>query len=215
MIDNLLKNDLPRAYGIQRPNVQLIYYQRTDAFELGDNVACAQCKENYTNNDCNEKVIKINARDYTITIVNHEDYINQFNGKQFAKGRRCDYMMVDADTHRKIVFCDLGCYSEKYVLKKQRDVQRQLRDSFKRFLDKPCGENFINQFVEKILIFGRRDRAINFDVSPTPASGNIKGNMQAFLTNPLSKSKYAESEVTINDTKVRFLIINYPEPYIW
>lgn len=124
-------------------------------------------------------------------------------------------MMFDAGTHRKVILCDLGCYSQEHVEKKQVKSRQQVYDSIGRFLRQQCGKDFLNLFAEKILIFGRRDPALNSDTTPIPASGNVKGNMQAFLTNPFSKSKFAESKETIDDTNVIFLIVNYPEPYIW
>ena len=150
-----------------------------------------------------------------ITVVEHEDYINQFAGTQFGKGKRCDYMMFDEVTHGKIMFCDLGCYSEKYVEKKQRESHQQVCDSLSRFILKQCGKDFIDQFAEKILIFGRRDPAINTDVPPVPSKGDVKNNMLAFLTTPLSKSKIVESKETVEGTDVSFLIVNYPETYKW
>lgn len=213
MIDTLLKNDLPQAYGLTRPNVQLRYQCLSGQFELGDAKACANC-ENRHGNACNQKTMRINASNYVVTVVEHEDYINQFNGKQLGKGKRCDYLMCDMETHHKIVFCDLGCYSEQYVKQKQEVTHRQVCDSLKRFLDKPCGKEFIDRFTEKILIFGRRDRAIDSAEKPTPKD-KVKENMQTFLTNPFSKSKILESKEVIGETNVTFLIVNYPASYVW
>ena len=85
----------------------------------------------------------------------------------------------------------------------------------KRFLQKPCGQYFINQFGEKVLIFGRRDPAVDSNVVRTPVRGDVKGNMQAFLTNPISKSKYAVSKEVVEGERVDFVIVNYPEVYVW
>lgn len=214
MIDTLLKNDLPRAYGLTRPNVQLHYENLSGQFELGDAKACANC-ENRHGNACNQKTMRINASNFVVTVMDHEDYINQFNGTKFAEGKRCDFLMCDMETHQKIVFCDLGCYSEQYVQKKQECAYKQVCYSLKRFLDKPCGKEFIDRFTEKILIFGRRDRAIAATEKNKPLKGNVKGNMQIFLTNPFSKSKILESKEIIGETVVTFLIVNYPECYVW
>ena len=214
MIDTLLKNDLPQAYGLTRPNVQLRYKCLSGQFELGDEKACARCETRHRD-ECNLKMMRINASNYVVTVVEHEDYINQFNGKQLGKGKRCDYLMYDMETHHKIAFCDLGCYSEQYVQLKQEVAHRQVCDSLKRFLDKPCGKEFIDRFTEKILIFGRRDRAIATAEKTQLSRGNVKGNMQIFLTNPISKSKILESKEIIGETNVTFLIVNYPESYVW
>lgn len=218
MIDTLLKKDLPRAYGLRRKNVRLTHWQTPSTFELGDKVACTRCKasgispERY---NCNERVMKIDVSDCTITVVEHEDYISQFNGTNFAEGGTCDYIMFDAETLRKVVFCELGCYSEKYVEKKQEKSHNQVRKSLMRFMKQECGRSFINQFEEKILIFGRRDPAVNPDNAPAPVRGDVRGNMQAFLTNPFSQPKFAVSSEVIEGVSVSFIIVNYPEPYIW
>ena len=216
MIETLLKNDLPQAYGLTRSNVTLNYHSETGTFELEDQVACHNCKQKFPDrNGCNERTMKIDASDNTITIVEYEDYINQFNGKNYANGGRCDLMMFDADNH-KVSFCDLGCYSEEHVEKKQKKSHQQVCDSLVRFLRQPCGRTFINQFDEKVLIFGRRDPAVNpHAVVSTPARGNVKLNMQAFLINPFSKPKYAVSTEVVEGVNVNFVIVNYPETYVW
>lgn len=216
MIDALLKHDLPHAYGLQRSNVLLTHRQETGIIELGDQVACKSCKMTFSDrNACNETVIKIDAADETITIVNHEDYIKQFNGKPFATGGTCDLLMFDGDNHKKVVFCDLGCYSEKYVVKKQKDSHKQVSNSISRFLKQPCGRSFIHQFSEKILMFGRRDPNINPEKTPLPARGDVIGSMRSFIVTPFSKSKYAISHEVVEGVDVSFIIVNFPEPYIW
>ena len=215
MIETLLKKDLPQAYGITRAHVTLNCYSETGMFELGDQVACQNCKQKFPErNGCNEKTMKINATENTITIVEYEDYINQFNGRNYANGGRCDLMMFDTDNH-KVIFCDLGCYSEEHVEKKQKKSHQQVCDSLARFLRHPCGQTFINQFDEKVLIFGRRDPVVNPHVSLVPVRGNVRRNMQAFLTNPFSKPKYAVSAEVVEGVNVNFVIVNYPETYVW
>ncbi len=215
MIETLLKENLPQAYGLTRPTVTLNYNNKSGVFELGDQVACKNCKTRFLERKgCNEKTMKVNAVDNTITVVEHEEYMNQFNGKQYAKGGHCDFLMFDANNH-KVVFCDLGCYSEEHVEKKRIKAHQQVCDSLVRFLRKPCGKTFIDQFGEKVLIFGRRDPAVDPREVYTPERGNVKGNMQAFLKNPISMPKYAISAEVVEDVNVNFVIVNYPEAYVW
>jgi hypothetical protein len=162
----------------------------------------------YTNTTTIEKI------SHAITLVEYEEYMNQFNGKNYANGGRCDLLMFDADNH-KVIFCDLGCYSEKHVEKKRMKSYQQVCDSLARFLHKPCGKTFIDQFGEKVLIFGRRDPAVDPREVHTPERGNVKGNMQAFLKNPISMPKYAISAEVVEDVNVNFVIVNYPEAYVW
>ena len=173
MIETLLKNELPQAYGLARSNVALNYHFETGTFELGDQVACHSCKQKFPErNGCNEKTLKVDAADNSITVVDYEAYMNQFSGTQYAKGGRCDLMMVDAG-NAKLVFCDMGCYSEKYVEKKRIKSHQQVCDSLARFLHQPCGQVFIDQFAEKVLIFGRRDPTIDIVSVPAPAQGDV------------------------------------------
>lgn len=215
MIETLLKVDLPHAYGLTRPNVILSYSDKTGTFELGDPVACQRCKQKFPErNGCNEKTMKVDADSNTITVVEYEDYINQFNGRNYAHGGRCDSLMFDANNH-KVIFCDLGCYSEEHVEKKRKKSHQQVCDSLARFLRKPCGKTFIDQFNEKVLIFGRRDPAVDPNAEYNPVRGNVKGNMQAFLKNPISMPKYVVSSEIIEGVNISFVIVNYPETYVW
>lgn len=215
MIETLLKEDLPHAYGLTRPNVSLSYSDITGTFELGDSVACQRCKQMFPErNRCNEKTMKVDAAGNTITVVEYENYINQFNGRNYAQGGRCDLMMFDANNH-KVIFCDLGCYSEEHVEKKRIKSHQQVCDSLTRFLRKSDGKTFINQFNEKALIFGRRDPAVDSSAVYTPMRGNVKGNMQAFLKNPISMPKYVVSSEIVEGVSVSFVIVNYPETYVW
>ncbi len=215
MIETLLKDDLPHAYGLTRPNVTLSYSDKTGTFEIGDQDACQNCKQKFPERSgCNEKTIKVNATGNTITVVEYEDYINQFNGRIYANGGRCDLLMFDADNH-KVIFCDLGCYSEEHVEKKRIKSHQQVCDSLARFLRKPCGKTFIDQFKEKVLIFGRRDPAVDSNAVYAPVRGNVKGNMQAFLKNPISMPKYAVSTEVVEGVNISFIIVNYPETYVW
>lgn len=80
MIETILKDELPHAYGLNRPNVTLSYSYKTGAFELGDQVACHNCKQKFPErNWCNEKTMKVDAAGSTITVVEYEDYMNQFS----------------------------------------------------------------------------------------------------------------------------------------
>ena len=215
MIETLVKVDLPHAYGLTRPNVILSYSDKTGTFELGDPVACQRCKQKFSErNGCNEKTMKVDADSNTITVVEYEDYINQFNGRNYAHGGRCDSLMFDANNH-KVIFCDLGRYSEEHVEKKRKKSHQQVCDSLARFLRKPCGKTFIDQFNEKVLIFGRRDPAVDPNAEYNPVRGNVKGNMQAFLKNPISMPKYVVSSEIIEGVNISFVIVNYPETYVW
>ena len=216
MINTLLKVDLPQAYGLVRPNVLLSCRNETGTFELSDMLACQNCRtKNPNRNGCNGNTMEVEASGNNITVVEYEYYMNQFNGRKYANGGRCDLMMFDTECQNKIVFCEMGCYSEEHVEKKQKKSFQQLSDSLTRFMQKQCGVAFINKFVEKVLIFGRRDPYVNTNAVSSPSHSNVKGNMQAFITTPISKVKYSISQEVVGGVNVSFVIINYPNPYIW
>jgi len=220
MIETLLKLDLPKAYDINRSFINLSYRKEFGVFEIGDLKPCVECKScgKYPErSNCNEKQLKINANNHPITVVEYEQYMNQFNGKRYAAGGRCDLMMFDEDAYSKIAFCDLGCYSENHVEKKQRIVYKQVTDSLNRFLSKVCGKSFLNRFAEIVLIFGRRDPVPIVRTKETQLlrSEDVKGNMLAFMKTPISSKNYATSQEIAGDVKFSFIVVNYPAPYGW
>ena len=153
--------------------------------------------------------MRIDAGENSLIIVDYETYVNQFNGRQIAKGGRCD-----ATYNQKIIFCDMGCYSEEYLMKKRAKVHKQTRDSIIRLLNRPSGLAFINLFREKQLIFFRRDSSMN-EHPIFPERGDVCKNLQAFVANPATSSARLEADEIVNDIPVKFVIVNYPNIYNW
>lgn len=216
MIYNLLQNTLPSEYGISgRNNIHIPIYTVTGLIEQGDNIACESCKAKFYNRaTCNEIVMRIDAGENSLIIVDYETYVNQFNGRQIAKGGRCDLLLCDATYNQKIIFCDMGCYSEEYLMKKKAKVHKQTRDSIIRLLNRPSGLAFINLFREKQLIFFRRDSSMN-EHPIFPERGDVCKNLQAFVANPATSSARLEADEIVNDIPVKFVIVNYPNIYNW
>lgn len=216
MIKKLLTRDLPREYGLTRIDIRLLDKVENADFELSDNVACLSCKaKSADKRECNEKILRVCSSGRTITIVEHEDYLNQFNGLQIAKNGRCDLLMFDAAEYHKVVFCDLACYSEKYVEKKRAKAHQQVCDSLARFYVKPSGKQFIDRFDDKVLVFGRRDRTVAPDVPSAPKRGDVRGNLVSFLKSPISTRSFAESKEVVGGVEASFVIVNYPNAYTW
>lgn len=215
MIDDLLCKALPKEYGITRVNISLTKRIVTGIFEEGDAVTCCKCKAKFPDRAaCKEKVLKIDAGTDQLSIVDYESYVNQFNGRQIAKGKRCDLLLCDEATIHKIVFCDLGCYAEVHLAKKRVEAHQQTVESMTRLLKTQSGFDFVNKFAKKHLVFFRRDPEIV--IHPVPLSrGNVDQNMQVFITNPVSTSTYVESDERVNDIPVKFVIVNYPNVYNW
>lgn len=216
MIYNLLQDTLPKEYGITgRSNISLSAYSVTGLFQKGDPKACTACKAKFANrSECDEVVMKIDAGKHNLIVVDYESYVNQFNGRKIAEGGRCDFIICDNSYVNKIMFCDLGCYSDTYLENKIAKVRQQTKDSIARLLNKTSGLNFLNGFCEKQLVFFRRDSAIKQD-AVVPQRGNVLQNMQAFIASPSTKSNYIEANVIANGMPVKFIIINYPNTYNW
>lgn len=215
MIEDLLRNILPLEYGITRTNINLTVRTASGEFEEGDAKACTDCKKKFPGRAaCNEQVMKVDAGEHTITIVEHEAYLNQFNGRAMANGGRCDLILFNEDSISKIVFCDMGCCMERYEASKRAKARKQTTDSIKRFHNKESGRNFIKRFTDKQLVFFRRDSALT--TQPLgPVRGNVNRNTQVFIKTPISTSTYVESKEYIDDIQVDFVIINYPNAYRW
>lgn len=215
MIDNFLRNVLPQEYGITgRSSINLSTITATGVFEKGDAVACVECRH-VGRATCNENVMKVNAAQFEITIVEHENYLNQFNGRKIAEGGRCDLLLCDEAAHHKIVFCEMGCYSSNYFKNKRVKAHQQVTDSLKRLLKKPLGLNFVNLFCEKELVFFRRDPGVDTETVHQPVRTDARLNMQVFNTNPATMSTHVESYEEVNDMHVKFVIVNYPSVYNW
>ena len=218
MIYDLLQKTLPYEYGISgRNNIHIPIRIDTRLIEQGDHIACESCKARfYDRATCDEIVMRIDAGENSLIIVDYETYVNQFNGRQIAKGRRCDLLLCDATYNQKIIFCDMGCYSEEYLMKKIADVRKQTTDSIVRLLNRPSGRDFVNRFHEKQLIFFRRDRYSSMNEhSISPERGDVSKNIQAFVANPATSSARLEANEIVNDIAVKFIIVNYPNKYKW
>ena len=216
MIDNLLKNTLLDDYGISgRSKIVLTTHKATGIFQKCDPAACGSCKAKMADRaNCDEMVMTINAGNNNLIIVEHEEYVKQFDGRQIATGGRCDILICDDTYSNKIMFCELGCYLEKYFEQKKAKARKQTTDSFVRLLNKPSGLAFINQFNQKELAFFRRDSAL-IQNSTSPQRGDVLQNMQAFITNAATESAYIASNETVNGIPIKFIIVNYPTIYEW
>lgn len=215
MINKLLKEELPKDYDITRGDISLTTYNAKGIFQKADVAACQSCKTkraDYSN--CNETIMKIDTNNQNLIIVENEQYLKQFDGKLIAKGGRCDLLIFDDTYKNKIMFCDMSCNSQKYFESKKAKVRQQTTDSMVRFLNKPSGLAFVNQFSEKQLVFFRRDSAL-IQNATSPQRGDVIQNMQAFITGPADTSEYIESNESINETPVKFIIVNYPNTYNW
>lgn len=216
MIDNLLKNTLLEDYGItRRSNITLTTHTVTGIFQKCDPAACSSCKAKIADRaNCDEMVMTINAGNNNLIIVEHEEYVKQFEGRKIATGGRCDLLICDDTYSNKIMFCELGCYVEKYFDQKKAKAHKQTSDSITRLLKSSSGSTFVNQFKEKELVFFRRDPAIK-DSFIMPQRGETAHNMQAFNTTPAASSAYIVSDEKINEIPVKFIIVNYPNTYNW
>ena len=75
---------------------------------LNDAVACRSCISFFATT-CQHEVLKLDTENKLIAIINIENFLDNFNDIQ---GRRCDYLMYDAD---KLMLADMTCSMEEYL----------------------------------------------------------------------------------------------------
>ena len=98
MIEELLRLRFPVDYALDTAATIVPMSVQNTSFILSDKKACTKCKDCRSEREsCNEETLKIEVdADETVTIVNFEEYLNQFGNKlDKYKIQRCDYLILD------------------------------------------------------------------------------------------------------------------------
>lgn len=232
MIEHLLKNIFPGYLGIdsEKVNVPIEYvqlpFEKADAKACGDVANVRYNKESSFNkyrdacSECDKVVLKVDNRGHKITIVQFENYINSLPDRGF--GKRCDLLMTDGIDHKKIVFCDLCCYDERYIgpdTKNQKEGKRafarkQLENSIEMFMNVDLLNHYILTFHEKVCLFAYRSYN-NIQQAVEATRGDAEKNMQALMASPSSISGSIVSESKIMNHNFTFVQNKYPAIYNW
>lgn len=146
-----------------------------------------------------------------LTIVAFDEWLSK------GSNTRCDYLMFDSGTtKRRFAFCELTCSLEDYVNSngtapgKRAKAYSQVRRSWEviKESDNPVFTSYVLQFVEKIGIFGWRDRR------PSSQTGAQRA-MRNFMRTPGSEAGIKRYEDFVFGEKFDFIQVKHPTPFIW
>lgn len=224
MIQEILLQTLPQVYGLQRGQIQLNVTELTGDTSLSDTTRCANCKTKQRH-PCNEQNMRINTGTATITVVDHESYIKQFNGTQLGRGKNCDYMLVDdSGSDYKVALCDLTCSLAENVEPdelrtklpegKRAKVMVQLEESARRLTSKESTKAYLERFQHRHCIFGWRDPFVcNSPV--TPRRGDVAANMMIIGAATSGSEPLLLHHQEIDGLEFVFFQVKYPAVYNW
>lgn len=223
MIENILGQIFPTEYGVDPASIHVPIVRRNAPFSLSDPKACVPCQANPQRAyraGCNHEILRVNNNGEEIAVVSYEQYIAQY-GQNI--GERCDLLMTDSGMERrKIVFCDLCCYSGAFVEPNTGRYPQGKRAKARQQMERSI-DALINQYVtavnlltyhEKICLFAWRD----YDVPDVPVMaihGNARSNVQAFgstVSNMATTTTTHHQKVGHDFT---FMQVKYPIEYNW
>ena len=224
MIQEILLKTLPQAYGLHRVKIQLNMFELTGEVSLSDTVRCTNCKTKQ-NRPCNEQNMRINTGTATITVVDHEAYIKQFNNSQLGRGKNCDFMMVDnSGSNYKVAFCDLTCSLTENVEPdeertrlpegKRAKAMAQLEESVHRLPAKEATKTYLGGFHHRHCIFGWRDPFIA-ETPIIPKRGDVMANMMIMGVATSGAEPLLLHYQEIDGLKFVFYQVKYPIIYNW
>ena len=222
LIDRLLQVHYPQEYGLDAKKVVVSMATQTGLVEVSDAKACDACQKLRPQRaQCDRVNLRLNTSTHPVSIIDFEEYANQFDDTLAAMKDRCDYIFVDASSeHAKIAFCDLTCSEEKYVnpntgrypLGKRAKASEQMSKSLECLLCEPLMAHYILTFPKKVCLFGWRDYMAP-DV--TPKRGDAARNMLAFMKTPSAKIGTLTKEVSVVGHNFNFVQVKYPAEYQW
>lgn len=224
MIQEILLQTLPQAYGLYRGHITLNMFTLSGNVALNDTARCTNCKTKQ-NHPCNKQNMRINTGAATISVVDYEAYIKQFNGKQLGRGKNCDYMLVDdSGNDYKVAFCDLTCSLAENVEPdelrtklpegKRAKVMMQLEESVRRLTSKNATNAYLVRFQHRHCIFGWRDPFVS-DTPVTPRRGDLAANMMIMGVATSGSEPLLFHRQEIDDLEFVFYQVKYPSVYNW
>lgn len=223
MIENILGQIFPTEYGVDPASIHVPIVRRNAPFSLSDPKACVPCQANPQRAyraGCNHEILRVNNNGEEIAVVSYEQYIAQY-GQNI--GERCDLLMTDSGMERrKIVFCDLCCYSGalvepntgRYPQGKRAKARQQMERSIDALINQYVTAVNLLTYHEKICLFAWRD----YDVPDVPVMaihGNARSNVQAFgstVSNMATTTTTHHQKVGHDFT---FMQVKYPTEYNW
>ena len=223
MIENILGQIFPVEYGVTPASIHVPIVRHNAPFSVSDPNACGPCQANPQRAyraGCNHEILRVNNNGEEIALVSYEQYITQY-GQNI--GERCDLLMTDSGMERrKIVFCDLCCYSEalvepntgKYPQGKRAKARQQMERSIDTLIHQHVTAVNLLTYHEKVCLFAWRDYDVP-DVPVMATRGNARSNVQAFgctVSNMATTTTTHHQKVGHDFT---FMQVKYPTEYNW
>lgn len=223
MIENILGKIFPTEYGVDPASIHVPIVRRNAPFSVSDSKACVPCQANPQRAyraGCNHEILRVNNNGEEIAVVSYEQYIAQY-GQNI--GERCDLLMTDSGMgRRKIIFCDLCCYSEAFVEpntgRYPQGKRAKARQQMERSIDALINQNVtavnLLTYHEKVCLFAWRDYDVP-DVPVMATRGNARSNVQAFgstVSNMATTTTTHHQKVGHDFT---FMQVKYPTEYNW
>lgn len=223
MIENFLGQIFPIEYGIDPDSIYVPIVRHNAPFSVSDPNACGPCQENPQRAyraGCNHEILRVNNHGEEIALVSYEQYIAQYGQ---GIGERCDLLMTDSGMERrKIVFCDLCCYSEafvepntgKYPQGKRAKARQQMERSIYVLINQHVTAVNLLTYHEKVCLFAWRD----YDVPDVPimaTRGNARSNVQAFGSTVSNMAATTTTHHQKLGHDFTFMQVKYPTVYNW
>lgn len=204
------------SFALSSPDDIHNYVQiKNGLFALTDSMTCDEPRRlDKCQTDCNRQILRIQAQN-DVAVIRFDDW------QKLAENEKCDFILFDAGLDRKrFSMCELTCSLEKYVVPdstaarqgKRAKAFSQISNAWRVLKEShnPVFYNFALQFIEKIGIFGWRDRGEIHNTS--------KGGMSAMLSfsrTPGSASGISKfTEYTV-DGVLTFIQVKYPTIFNW
>jgi len=227
MIQEILGQVFPIEYGIDPDTICVPIHRYNEPFSESDIKTCDSCKNNpkrVNRTNCNREILKVDNKGKEVAVVEYEKYIAQFERKRVSAGDRCDLIMADSGTdRRKIVFCDLCCYEEKYVEPnagkkypegKRAKARQQMERSIEKLIQESTTAVNLLTYSEKVCLFAWRDYDVP-DVPVMATRGNARSNVQAFGSVASNMASTTTSHYQKLGHEFIFMQIKYPSVYKW
>lgn len=220
----LLLQTLPQAYGLHREHIDLKTVELTGDVSLRDTERCAKCvtKENHP---CDEQNLRMSIGTASVTLVDYESYIMQFNGTRLGNGKKCDYMLVDdSGSNYKVAFCDLTCSLEDTVEPnegrkklpegKRAKAMEQLKESVRRLVGQESTKTYLEGFRHRHCIFGWREPFVG-NKPIIPKRGDVMSNMMIMTVATSGSEALLLQRQEICGQEFVFYQVKYPAAYKW
>ena len=222
MIESILGQIFPVEYGKDPASITVPIVRHHNPFSVSDPNACGPCQSNPQRAyraGCNHEILKVDNRGEEIALVSYEQYIAQYEDI----GERCDLLMTDSgEGRRKIVFCDLCCYSEAFVEpnsgKYPQGKRAKARQQMERSIDTLINQNVtavnLLTYHEKICLFAWRD----YDVPDKPIMairGDARSNVQVFGSTVSNMATTTTAHHQKIGHEFTFMQVKYPTVFNW